>query len=98
MWLLVNHIKPTNTLYWNYCLLTADNHKSARGQLQNNSINGAISITIKRVIIFGFNMTNKRHTLILLASQFFQTMSSRLQMRIQDLGQTFKLECLTKNS
>ena len=27
MWLLINHTKPTNTLYWNYYLLTADNYK-----------------------------------------------------------------------
>ena len=44
MWLLVNHTKPTNTLYWNWHLLTAGNYKSASGhllnsgQLQNNSV------------------------------------------------------------
>ena len=32
MWLLVNHTKPTY-------LLTADNNKSASGQLQNNPVN-----------------------------------------------------------
>ena len=50
MWLLVNHTKPTSTLYLNQYLLTAGNYKSASGQLQNNTVNGAISITINRVI------------------------------------------------
>ena len=51
MWLLVNHTKPRNTSYWNYYLLTVGNYKSASGQLknsrqlQNNSLNGAMSIT-----------------------------------------------------
>ena len=56
MWLLVNHTKPTNTLYWNWYLLTAGNYKLASGQLentgqlQNNSVNGAMSKTTNRVI------------------------------------------------
>ena len=40
MWLVVNHTKSTNTLYWTKYLLTAGNYKSASGQLQNNSFNG----------------------------------------------------------
>ena len=48
--LLFNHTKPTNTLYWNWNLLTAGNYKSASGQLQNNSVNGAVLITVIRVI------------------------------------------------
>ena len=47
---LVSQTKPTNTLYWNYCLLTEGNHKSRSGQLQNNYINGTMLITIKCVI------------------------------------------------
>ena len=50
MWLLVNHTKPTKTLYWNLYLLTAGSYKSANRQLQNNTINGAMSITINHVI------------------------------------------------
>ena len=50
MWSLVSQTKPTNTLYWNYCLLTEGNHKSRSGQLQNNYINGTMLITIKCVI------------------------------------------------
>ena len=49
-WLLVNHTKPTNTLYWNQYLLTTSNYKSTSGQLQNSTVNGAMSITINRVI------------------------------------------------
>ena len=40
MWLLVNHTKPTKSLYWNWYilkLLRADNYKSASGQVQNNT-------------------------------------------------------------
>ena len=57
-WLLVNYIKPRNTLYWNQHLLTAGNCKSVSsqlqnsGQLQNNTVNGEMTITINRVIIF----------------------------------------------
>ena len=36
MWLLGNHTKPTNTLYWNRYLLAEDNYKLASGQLQNS--------------------------------------------------------------
>ena len=56
MWLLVNNTKPTSTLYWNYYLLTASNFKLESGQLQkswqlqNNTVNGAMLITINRVI------------------------------------------------
>ena len=50
MWLLVNHKKPTNTLYWNQYLLTADNSKSASGQLQSNSVSSGMIITINPVI------------------------------------------------
>ena len=56
MWLLVNHTKLSNILHWNQYLLTAGNYKSAtvqlqnRGQLQNNTINGAVVITINCVI------------------------------------------------
>ena len=45
MWLLVNHTKPTNTLYWNEYILTVGNYKLANGilqdtgQLQNNTVN-----------------------------------------------------------
>ena len=53
------------TLYWKYYLLTVGNHKSTRGQLQssrqiqNDSINSPMLITIKHVILFGFNSINK---------------------------------------
>ena len=50
MWLLVKHAKPTNTLYWSSYLLEAGNYKSASGQLQNNSVNGTMLITINHVI------------------------------------------------
>ena len=46
----------TNTLYWNKYLLTEDNYKSAKellqnsGQLQNNSVNNSMFITINRAI------------------------------------------------
>ena len=56
IWLLVNYTKPTNTLYWNWYLSRVGNYKSASGQLQNsgllqnNVVNGAISISINRVI------------------------------------------------
>ena len=36
MWLLANHIKPTNTLYWNWYLLILGNYKSVSGQLENS--------------------------------------------------------------
>ena len=49
-WLLVNHTKPTNTLYWNQYLLTVGNYKSTSGQLQNNTVNGAMSIPTNCVI------------------------------------------------
>ena len=39
MWLLVNHTKPTKILYW-----------QNSGQLQNNTVNGTVSISINRVI------------------------------------------------
>ena len=63
MRLLLNHIKPTNTLRWNYYLLTAGNYRSSSGQLQNivqlqnNTVGGAMSITIRRVIITIINNT-----------------------------------------
>ena len=56
MWLLVNYTKPTSPLYWNY-LLSVGNYKSASrqlensGQLQNNTINGAMLIATSFVII-----------------------------------------------
>ena len=50
MWLLVNHTKPTKSLYWNWHLLRAGNYKAASGQLPNNTVNGAMSISINRVI------------------------------------------------
>ena len=50
IWLLVNHTKPSNTLYLNEYLLIAGNYKSAGGQFKNNSIDGTILITINRVI------------------------------------------------
>ena len=56
MWLLVNHSKPTKTLYWNWYILRAGNYKLAsrklqnRGQLQNNTVNSAMSISINHVI------------------------------------------------
>ena len=53
MWLLINHTKPTNTLYLNLYLLTAGNYKPASRQLQNNSVKGAVVITMKRVIMEG---------------------------------------------
>ena len=55
MWLLVNHIKPTNT-FIETNVFTAGNCKSASGKLQNsgqlqsNSVNGAMLIIINRVI------------------------------------------------
>ena len=52
MWLLVNHTKPTNTLYWNYYLLKAGNYKSVSGQALNNSIKVAMFITMNSVIIW----------------------------------------------
>ena len=48
MWLLVNHTKPANTLYWNQYHFTAGNYKSA-GNYKKNSVNGAMSIAINRV-------------------------------------------------
>ena len=45
MWLLVNHNKPTNTLYWNEYISTVGNYKLASwilqdiSQLQNNTVN-----------------------------------------------------------
>ena len=56
MWLLVNHMKPTNSLYWNWYFLRTSNYTSANRQLQkswqlqNNAINGAMSISIDREI------------------------------------------------
>ena len=50
MLLLVNHIKLTKTLYWNWYLLRAGNYKSASRQLQNNTVNGAMSVSINHVI------------------------------------------------
>ena len=56
MWLLVNHTKPTNILYWNKYLLKVGNYKSASWQLeksrqlQNNTINSAMLITTNQVI------------------------------------------------
>ena len=56
LWLLVNHTKLTNTLHWNWCLLTAGNYISASGQLensrqlQNNTVNGTMSKTTNHVI------------------------------------------------
>ena len=47
-WLLVKHNKPTLCIESN--VLTAGNYKLARGQLQNNTVNGAMPITINRVI------------------------------------------------
>ena len=52
---LVNHIKPINTLYRNWYLLTAGNYKSVSGQLQNwrlqnNTVNGAMSKRTFRLI------------------------------------------------
>ena len=44
---------------------TVGNHQSASGQLDNNSVNYAMLITIKGVITFGFNVINKRHTLFI---------------------------------
>ena len=46
MSLLVNHTKSANTLYETNILLTAGNYKSANGQLQNNTVNGAMLIKI----------------------------------------------------
>ena len=57
-WLQVNHTKPTNTLCWNWYLLTGGNYKSVSGhlenswQLQNNTINSAMSKMINQVIYF----------------------------------------------
>ena len=56
IWLPVSHTKPIDTLYWNQYLLPTGNYKSARGELQNsgwlqiNTVNGAMSITVNRVI------------------------------------------------
>ena len=51
IWLLVNHTKPADTLYWNeFLLITAGNYKSASGQLQKNILNGVMTIVINRVI------------------------------------------------
>ena len=50
MWLLVTHTKPTNTLHWKQYILTVGNYKSASGQLQSNSVNDVILITVNRVI------------------------------------------------
>ena len=50
MWLLVNYTKAKNNLYWNWYLLTAGNYTSTSGQLQNNTVNGAMLITMNRVI------------------------------------------------
>ena len=56
MWLLVNHTKPRNTLYWNWHLLTAGNYKSASRQLenswllQNNTVKSAMLKTTNCVI------------------------------------------------
>ena len=50
MWLLVNHTKPTNTLYSNQNILIAGNYKSASRQLQNNSVIGVMLITINPMI------------------------------------------------
>ena len=47
-WLVTpNH----QTLFIETNLLTAGNCKSTSGQLQNNTVNGSMSITIKRAII-----------------------------------------------
>ena len=50
MWLLVNHTKPTITVYWSQYHLTAGNYKSTDEQLQNDSVNSAMMITIKMLI------------------------------------------------
>ena len=61
--LLVNHTKPTNTLYWNWYLLTVGNYKSASEQLQNSTVNSAISLTINRVINCEIGLINFSLTL-----------------------------------
>ena len=49
--------KPANNLYWNWYLLRAGNYKSASRKLQNSeqlkndNVNGAMSVSINRVII-----------------------------------------------
>ena len=50
MWVLVNRTKPINTLYLNWYLLTAGNYKSVSRQLQNNTVNSAMSKTTNCVI------------------------------------------------
>ena len=51
MWLLVNHTKSTNTLYWNSGQLQINKRQLQNNeQLWNNPVNGAISITVDRVM------------------------------------------------
>ena len=47
MWFLVNHTKPINT----FELKSASGKLQNSGQLQNNTVNGVMSITVNRVII-----------------------------------------------
>ena len=51
MWLLAHYTKATNTLCWNQYLLTADNYKSVSRHLQNDTVNGAMSITMNSASI-----------------------------------------------
>ena len=54
MWLLVNHTKPKDTvlklIYFNSVLLSTSGQLQNSGQLENNSVNGAMLITMNRVI------------------------------------------------
>ena len=43
IWLLVNHTKPTNTVL-KLMSFNSNNYKPVSGQLQNNSVNGAMLI------------------------------------------------------
>lgn len=65
MLLLVNHTKPTNTLYWNKYLSTADNYKTASGKLLDNFANRAILIIINCVISKKMARDSKAYVLVI---------------------------------
>ena len=64
MLLLVNHTKPTNTLYWNKYLSTADDYKTASGNLLDNSAIRVILIIINCVISKKMARDSKAYVLV----------------------------------
>ena len=59
LWLLVNHTKPSNTLFETN-ILTGGNYKSRSRQLQSNTVNGVMAITINCVISTSNHMFKRK--------------------------------------